>query len=193
MIMNPEIACPKCRTILLEGVFNQPDFAACPSCNSQLRIEVFPALFRKIAPGQAAQAVMIEGESGCYFHPLKKAVQPCAACGRFLCALCDCEFSGEHFCPACLESGKSKGKIKALENTRMRYDTLALGLAVLPLLIFYFTIITAPMALFIAIRHWKTPRSIVKPSRWRLVVAIVIALAQIVGWIIFFILLATNN
>lgn len=191
--MNPLIACPKCRAWLLDEVFNRQDLAPCPSCGTRLQIEAFPALFRKINPGQSAEPVMIEGESSCFFHPQKKAVVPCAGCGRFLCALCDCQFGGEHFCPACLEAGKSKGKIKALDNQRTRYDTIALGLALAPILIFYFTLITAPMALFIAIRYWKAPRSLVRRNSIRFVLAIIVALCEIGGWVTFFILLASHR
>ena len=185
--------CPKCRTWLLDGVFNQPDLTPCRSCGVPLQVEVFPALFRKINPGQSAEAVLIEGESGCFFHPQKKAVRPCDGCGRFLCALCDCELNGQHFCPTCLETGKSKGKIKSLENQRTRYDTIALGLAILPMLIFYFTIITAPMTLFIAIRYWNASQSIVRGRRVRFILAIIIALLQIGGWSALFITLATHS
>jgi hypothetical protein len=147
-----------------------------------LQIEVFPAFFRKIASGQNAEPVLVEGESSCFYHPQKKAVRPCDGCGRFLCALCDCELNAQHFCPTCLEVGKSKGKIKNLENRRTRYDSMALGLAILPVLIFYLTIITAPMALYIVIRHWKSPQSIVHSNRFRFVLAGIIALLEIVGW-----------
>ena len=191
--MNPLIACPKCRAWLLDDVFNRQAMAPCPSCGTRLQIEAFPALFRKINPGQSAEPVMLEGESSCFFHPQKKAVVPCAGCGRFLCALCDCQFGGEHFCPACLEAGKSKGKIKALDNQRTRYDSIALGLALAPILIFYFTLITAPMALFVAIRYWKAPRSLVRRNSVRFVIAIVIALCEIGGWVAFFILLASHR
>ena len=191
--MNPLIACPKCRAWLLDDVFNRQAMTPCPSCGTRLQIEAFPALFRKINPGQSAEPVMVEGESSCFFHPQKKAVVPCAGCGRFLCALCDCQFGGEHFCPACLEAGKSKGKIKALDNQRTRYDTIALGLALAPILIFYFTLITAPMALFIAIRYWKAPRSLVRRNSIRFVLAIIVALCEIGGWVTFFILLASHR
>jgi len=194
--MSPLIACPKCRAWLLEGVFNQRELTPCPSCGTPLQIEVFPALFRKFNPGQAAQPVMVEGESSCFFHPQKKAVVPCAGCGRFLCALCDCEFGGEHVCPACLEAGKSKGKIKALDNQRMRYDNVALGLALVPLLIFpfiYFTLVTAPMALFVALRYWNAPRGLVQAGRFRSVLAIIVATGQIGGWVTFFTYLATKH
>ena len=114
------IQCPKCRAWLMDGVFNQPEFAPCPACGMPLQMEVFPALFRKISAGQGGETIIVEGESSCFYHPQKKAVLPCDGCGRFLCALCDCELDGRHFCPACLEAGKTRGKIKSLDNQRTR-------------------------------------------------------------------------
>src|SRR5450432_3376511 len=167
--MNPQIQCPKCRARLFEGVFNQPEMSPCPACGTPLQLEIFPAMFRKINPGQSGEAIIVEGESSCFYHPQKKAVLPCENCGRFLCALCDCELNGKHFCPACLETGKTKGKIKNLDNHRTLYDRIALSLAIYPILIFYFTLITAPMTLFVAIRYWKSPPSLVRPGKIRFV------------------------
>lgn len=99
-----------------------------------------------------------------------------------MCALCDCELHRDHYCPACLEVGRKKGKIKSLENQRTLYDSIALSLAVFPVLIFYFTIITAPMALYIAIRYWNAPRSIIHRTKIRYVLAILLASLQIIGW-----------
>src|SRR5580692_11490656 len=123
------IQCPACRAWLVEGPFNQPDFVPCPACGVPLLTEIFPALFRKINTGQSAETIMVEGESSCFYHPQKKAVLPCDGCGRFLCALCDCALNGQHFCPSCLEAGKTKGKIKSLEQSRIRYYSIALSLA----------------------------------------------------------------
>jgi len=176
------VQCPSCQVVLTEGVFNQPELRPCPRCGTQLQIEVFPALFRQLAPGSNAETVMVEGESTCFYHPNKKAVLPCEACGRFVCALCDCELHGQHYCPACLEVGRKKGKIKSLENQRTLYDSIALSLTIFPLLIFYFTLITAPMALYIAIRYWNAPRSIIHRTKIRYVIAIVLAALQIIGW-----------
>jgi hypothetical protein len=187
------VQCPKCQAWLLEGVFNQPDLLPCPACGTPLQIEVFPALFRNQRVGRSGEAVLVEGESSCFYHPQKKAVIPCQGCGRFLCALCDCEFSGEHFCPTCLETGKTKGKIKNLENQRTLYDSIALSLAILPLLIYYFTLVTAPMALFVAIRYWKAPHSIVRRTKIRFVAAIVLASMQIMGWGLLLVALTTHR
>src|SRR2546428_8534696 len=145
------LSCPKCQTPLGETALNQPQLTPCPACASPLQVEVFPALFRRIAAGRDGETILIEGESTCFYHPHKKAVLPCEGCGRFLCALCDCELHGQHFCPVCLEVGRKKGKIKSLENQRTLYDSIALSLAILPMLIFYITFITPPAALLIAI------------------------------------------
>ena len=195
---SPLVQCPKCSATVLEGIFNQPDLAPCPACGAPLQIEAFPALFRPRATGRDGELVMTEGESTCFYHPGKKAVLPCQACGRFLCALCDCELHGEHFCPSCLEVGKTKGKIKNLENRRTLYDSIALSLAILPVVVLfgiYFTCVTAPMALYVAIRYWNAPRSIVHRTRIRYVFAIIFASLEIVGWIagIYFLITTRNN
>jgi hypothetical protein len=191
-MQSPLVQCPKCQASLFEGVFNQPELWPCPTCGVPVQIEVFPALFRPLAAGREGEAVMVEGESSCFYHPDKKAVLPCEGCGRFLCALCDCELHGQHFCPACLEAGKTKGKIKSIENERTLYDSIALALAALPLLIFYLTFITAPAALFVAIRYWNKPRSIVHYTRFRYILAIVLAGLQIGGWIAVIIAVSTR-
>lgn len=191
--MEPKrIRCPECKTPVRESELNRLRPYRCSGCDNGLEVEVYPAYFRKVAPGQQAELVLVEGETACFYHPSKKAVIPCQACGRFLCGLCDCDLNGEHFCPLCLEAGKTKGKITGIENSRVRYDSIALILATLPLLIFYFTLITAPAALFVAIRHWNAPRSLIETSRARFVAAIVLASIQTVAWGIGIYLLIVN-
>jgi hypothetical protein len=63
----------------------------------------------------------------------------------------------------------------------------------LPALIFYFTIVTAPMTLFVAIRYWNAPRSPVHRNRIQFVLAIIIALLQIGGWTALVIVLVTHH
>lgn len=190
---NAAIYCPECRAELASDVVHQPEFAPCPACGVALQLSVFPAIHRRQAAGSSGERIMVDGESSCFYHPLKKAVLPCDGCGRFLCALCDCQLNGQHFCPACLETGKTRGRIKSLDNQRTLYDSIALSLAVYPLLIFYFTVITAPMALFVAIRYWKSPPSLVHRGKIRFVVAVILALLQIAGWGILIVTLATRH
>ncbi len=130
---------------------------------------------------------MVEGEASCFYHPTKKAILPCESCGRFLCAICDVELNGQHICPSCLESGKKKGKLQQLENRRTRYDSIALAVAVFPAIMAWPSLLGAPIALYISIRYWKAPLSIVRRSRWRFVVAIILAIAEIGIWTAIFI------
>jgi hypothetical protein len=160
-----------------------------------VQVEVFPALFRRTASTETGEMVLMDGESTCFYHANKRAVIPCMSCGRFMCALCDCELNGDHFCPACLERGKAKGKIKNLDNYRIVYDRIALSLTVVPVitLIFWFmTIFTAPMALFITVRHWNAPRSIIHRTKIRYVLAIIFATLEIAGLSIAFYFLFSN-
>jgi hypothetical protein len=46
----------------------------------------------------------------------------------------------------------------------------------------YLTPITAPIVLFLVFRHWKSPPGLTQRSRWRFVVAAVVAFLQIGGW-----------
>jgi hypothetical protein len=142
----------------------------------------FPALARSLAPGSAGQAIILEGEASCFYHPHKRSVIPCAACGRFLCALCDVELDGQHLCPGCLEVGQKKGKLTSLENRRALYDNIALGIALVPILAWPITVVTAPAALICVIAWWKKPTSILPRSRIRLILAATLSLLQIAGW-----------
>jgi hypothetical protein len=174
---NPEIYCPKCKARLFEPIFNQPGLLPCPACETPLHIEIFPAFFREIAQGRDAEAVMIEGESSCFYHPQKKAVVPCDACGRFLCALCDCEVKGQHFCPGCLEAGQKKRNIQGLENMRVLHSRQALVLAIIPLFI------TGLAAIYVALRYRKEPGSLVAPMRWAFPVALILGSLQTLAFL----------
>jgi hypothetical protein len=195
----PLIYCPKCKAALISGVFNRQGFVPCPACATPLEIEVFPAMFRPRAEGQTAEAVMMEGEASCFYHPQKKAVLPCESCGRFLCTLCDCEHQGHHFCPGCLTSGQKKGKIKSLDNSRVRYDRIALGLTLWPFALtfvgcgFYLTPFTAPAAIIVSLKYWKSPFGLTQKSRAQFVWAILIALLQLAGITLFVIAIVTSN
>jgi len=176
--------CTRCGAALSLDAFNASTLRRCPSlaCQALMQIDVFPALFSPPARGQDGEKLLVDDQSSCFYHPEKKAVIHCASCGRFLCALCDIELNDQHLCPTCLETGKKKRKLVNLENHRVQYDGIALSVALLPLLIFYVTCITAPIAIYIAIRYWRAPLSIVRRTRVRFVLAIVFASLQIVGW-----------
>ena len=186
----PFLLCDKCRTVLTGATVNTPEPVACPGCHSALAARVFPAFFRQDAGGErAAEGVVSEEDASCFYHPRKKAVVPCDQCGRFLCALCDLELDGRHLCPGCVEAGRSADGRTALRAglplaPRTLHDSAALSLAFGPLLLWPFTLFTAPVALFLVVRYWNEPRrSPIPRRRWRLVVAGAGALAEVAGWI----------
>lgn len=182
MIKAPP-ACTKCWTPLSAEFLNIEEFRACPNCAATVRVEVFPAYFREQAKGSAGEALLADTEASCFYHPQKRASVVCSECGRFLCSLCDLELDGKHFCASCLEAAKEKNKIASIQNRRQLYDVMAFQIVLVGFLIPYFAIATAPIALYFAIKHWKTPSSIVRtgPSRWRLITTIALAALQIIG------------
>ena len=182
--------CTNCNAPLSKEAANTNSLVACAACSGQLRIDIFPAINKSLPAGRTGATLQMDKEAGCFYHPRKKATVPCAACGRFLCALCDVAFNGQHLCPACLEKGKTNHKIKNLENHRNCYDTVALLVATVSFLIYWFTIITAPIVIYLTVRHWNSPSSIIPRTKIRFILAFVIAGVQIAGWILFFTKLA---
>jgi hypothetical protein len=181
------LPCPKCQAPLSPGSFAATHTVACPSCATEVTAYLFPALFHNTIASQAPETLMTDNEASCFFHPAKKAVVTCASCGRFLCGLCDLDWEGQHLCATCLETGRKKGKMKNLENQRILYDHIALFITIMPCLIpffgWLFTCITAPLALYLAIRYWNAPVSLVSRSKFRFVLVMLLSSAQIFGWV----------
>jgi hypothetical protein len=173
--------CPACRTPLPPESLQAEERTPCPSCGAGLEVEVYPALTLSLEQGSAAPLASVEGDSTCFYHAGYRAAVPCDECGRFLCGLCDLPIGSRHLCPECLHRS-TQDQVPGLTTERILWDRLALSLAVLPTILFYFTILTAPAAIYIAVRRWKSPGSLVTPGRWRFVVAIVVATLQLGGW-----------
>ena len=181
--VSAPIRCCRCEAELPREAIEARDGAICPACNSRVIVRAFPAILARseaVSP-EAIQAG--EGEATCFFHPAKTAAASCSRCGRFMCQLCRVEFRGEDWCPECLSSGIKKKRITTLENHRTLYDTVALSITILPFPFFWFlTFLSAPVALYVAIRYWKAPLSIVRRTKIRFVAAIVLAATQIISW-----------
>lgn len=194
------LQCDACGVVLGGEVVNTFSFVACPSCGASIQAEVFPAFFRSSPPAAPpAEPLVAAEDAGCFFHPTKKAVVPCGRCGRFLCATCDLEvFADQHLCPECLAKGRAAAVAvsaeevesrRALEGQRVFYDKLALSLAGLPLLLPFFgwfmTIVTAPAAFVVGLLAWpQPPRSLVPRTRWRVILALLLASVLSVVWMV---------
>jgi hypothetical protein len=173
--------CPRCGTPIPTGYYNAPDMVTCPACHAPIKVDVFPVAFNGPPPKKAGET-LVEGQASCFYHPQKKALIPCDHCGRFLCSLCDLEMGNKHLCPTCIEIGKKKGKIINLDRYRVLYDSTALKIALFSLILFWLNIAAAPVALYIAIRHWNSPMGIVRKSKIRFVFAIVLSILEILVW-----------
>jgi hypothetical protein len=155
---------------------------ACLGCGAGNLVRAFPAMFAErmaVAP-QAA----LPGEAACFDHPGKRAVASCRQCGRFVCQLCSVEMGGQVYCPSCVAAGAGRARAANADAARTLYDSIALTLPLACMILMWpLTIAAAPAALVLSIAKWKQPLSLVRQSRWRFVLAIVISLVQILGWI----------
>ncbi len=175
------MSCGDCGAPLPTAAIGAATLVPCSGCGTPARVVVFPAFLNARVEGERPE-VRNERDASCFYHPDKRAHVPCDACGRFLCTLCDIEVGAEHFCPRCLETQAKTGKKPELENERLLHDSITLALAVVPILLWFVTPITGPIAVYRAIRYWNRPSSILRRNRWRLVVAALVGLGQIFGW-----------
>ncbi|HYP09594.1 MAG TPA: hypothetical protein VER03_25435 [Bryobacteraceae bacterium] len=178
--MAAALQCGKCQTAIPGGYFNLDHLTPCPKCSSDLQVFAFPAMFRRVE--HAGPVAAEESDAACFYHLDNRAAAECASCGRFLCTVCEVEIGGEVLCPGCIHAGVTSRKLVRLENRRVLHDNITLAVALVPMLLISPTIISAPMTIFLALRFWKSPLSIVKRSKIRFVLAIVIAMVQIAFW-----------
>jgi hypothetical protein len=185
MTSGPVLSCPRCKRALGPESWTDGHTGRCHRCDAHFEFLGFPALTAtraQIAP----QTAVLSAESVCFFHAENRAEAICDGCGRLLCPVCAVPFAGQRLCPTCIAAGKTTGA-PALIRDRMLWDGTALALALVPMLLWPFTVVTAPVALGAVIYGWKKPGSLVRgPSRWRFIVAGIVSLVQIGGWVTLF-------
>ncbi len=190
--MSTVVACSKCGRPIDAHYLNLDHAIECAGCGSELLTRVFPALFHRPAASPAT-TIAGEAEASCFYHSENLAVAACDSCGRFVCGLCKVDMSGKSVCPSCIDAGIKTRKLIGLESHRTMYDTVALLLASLPVLLLWPTILTAPAAIYVSVRYWRAPSSIVRRSKIRFILAILLALIQIGLWIAIAILLLSRR
>lgn len=174
------LACPSCKRRLRETAWHDEHSGRCESCHADFEAFTFPAL-RNARLVPKPQAVVVADDSTCFFHAENQAEKVCESCGRFLCSVCAVPFGGNVLCPRCIAAEKAKSPTGITK--RALAGAIALSLALVPLLVWPFTVITAPLTIGFVIWGWNLPGSLVRGrGRWKMVVAGLIALAQISGW-----------
>ena len=180
------VSCSKCDTPLPDAVFTTVGPHICGACGASVQVYVFPALLRAQPPGEPGETVVVDGTAGCFYHPHRQAVVPCEHCGRFLCTLCEVEIDGQHLCLTCLDTSNTKGALPSLAQRRTRYDSIALRLVILPTLLLWATLVTAPLTIWYVLWHWRSPMSILPRTKVRFVIALSLATLQILAWLVWF-------
>lgn len=175
--------CLKCKHPLELRLVEELTAGRCGQCQRGFEFIAFPALLAvpTVARAQSAQAL---DDAVCFFHAENRAESVCENCGRYLCTVCGVEFGGSRLCPQCVSLRRASDS-KRSGRDLVLHDTIGLALAVGPLLVFWLTLITAPVALGYVIFAWRQPLSILRRSRWRLVLAGTLAVLEILGWIIY--------
>ncbi len=180
------IRCENCDTTIDKAQINTRSFSPCSQCGTFIRTDIFNAALRVHEKGDEPETIVLSDDAGCFYHPSKKAVMPCASCGRFLCALCDIDMDGSHICFSCMEKGHEEKNKQHLETHRFLPDGLALRLSLLPplsLVFSFFTCVTAPLSIYFVIKYWKSQTSITpRGKKWRFVLAFLFSSAQIAAW-----------
>ncbi|MDK9716336.1 MAG: hypothetical protein OEL57_00330 [Trichlorobacter sp.] len=176
------LLCSSCRTPLPAALCNSDEPILCRHCSKQLQVELFPAILKPLHEGGSVGLQVTEGEASCFYHPDKQAIKICSSCGRFICSLCEIDLAGRCLCPVCLEQGRQNEQLSELVTKRTLHDSIALNTALLPLLIWPVTLITAPIALYLALTAWRKPTSILPRTRIRIVFALLFSVLQIIAW-----------
>jgi hypothetical protein len=126
------------------------------------------------------KAVLESEHATCFYHHTNQAEAVCESCGRFVCTVCAVDFGGRRVCPPCIATVKTDDAQTI--DARTLFDGIALALAVLPVLFWPLTLVTAPVALGFVIFGWRKPRSLVGGSRSKLIIAGLVAVLQLGGW-----------
>ncbi len=185
--MDALLECPRCYAPFPEETVKRATQLPCPSCACELELYLFPALTHSDQTDFSEKIQANEGEASCFYHPGKRAARICDSCGALICDLCNMPVEKLHLCPTCFEKGLTQKKATPLKkNEAMLYDGVALGLALLPCsLIFWWTLfLSSPAALFISFRYWNAPGSIIRRSKFRFILAILLSLLSLLLFVI---------
>lgn len=163
---------------------------------SEHDIQLFPAVVQRIERKMRAHKVsdpFVGGDvATCFFHTKREAVAVCEVSGRMICDLCKTEYDGKvvsfDVLSGLVESTSGKKKknanfVVSKPKQYVRWDDICLALAIFPLIFFFVTVLTAPAVLVLTLMNWrKGPTSPIRKTRFRYIVACLIALIQITFW-----------
>ncbi len=185
-----------------EQLFRQNGSASCSLCKKVVHALILPSFYKSpfLAPPSLPSDPPAQGEASCFYNPTRRATKCCDHCGVYISDAWAAQWGSQTVCLKCLEELRSKNGNTQFEAKRILWDNVALIFSVGPwliaialfmtLILYMFsplvimlTTLTAPTAIFIALRYWNAPRSLVPRGRGRLVWATVFAVLQLIGWV----------
>lgn len=181
------VSCPRCRVVLSEDPRPGNEERTCHICGADLRFLVFPRLIRQ-PKKEAAAALSQQGDASCVFYPELKAQYVCEECGSFLSEKASVNWGGRQYCMPCLHHLREKKSDTDFQAKTVIHENraLALTLFLLPLSLF-----TAPVAIFILLKHRKASASFIPRTRLRWWLALLVAAAITGLWVSIFIVWAS--
>ena len=186
MSMNADkLRCVSCGVALPGGasVNDPPIERTCIACQTRQIVCHFPAQTR-LAARATDDAQAQTGDAVCFHHAERQAEAVCDSCGRFLCGLCRIDFNGRTLCPACLALTQTAAPAEAHIPRHIRYDKIALLCILLSPFLYILSFVNAGISLFLCIRYWKRPQSILPVNRWRFVLAGSLSVLVLASWVI---------
>jgi hypothetical protein len=182
--------CPLCNRLLGPEFWNSGHFQVCPACSAQVMTTAFPAI--TIPSGVSSIAPCAPGESSCFFHSNNRAETICDGCGRFLCSLCSVSFGKRKFCPDCIyRSRRQKSDVLVIDQAVL-FDNIAIAVLALSILTLSYLILGFFISLLtvcMAVVGWKSQRTLVRRSRLRFGLALILGLVGASVWILLLLLL----
>jgi hypothetical protein len=186
--MAASLSCPNCSQPLPVDLFISGQSMQCPGCRSQVEAYTFPEFHRD---SSSHPGIHLAQENGtvCFFHSRYRAMTPCDSCGRFLCEICAISVGDRQLCAECFSQLRDQRNETGLVHYTALFDNVALFLVIAPVvtLVFWiFTIFTAPISLFLSFFYWSRQWNLVRRSRLRFAMAILLSILLIEFWAFFF-------
>ena len=178
---GPVLQCPGCRSRLQVGREVSSFEEKCPVCSGEVHVTIFPRLFREFIREDEG-TLAGEGEASCSFFPDLRAEKVCDECGCFMSTKAAVSWGGREICLPCLHRLREIEKDPGYLGRTRLYDKRALALVTL---LAPFSLVTAPLALYLLFRYRGRPAGFVPRGQTVWWVAFVLAVAWLITWLVF--------
>lgn len=183
------LRCPRCHGSLpLPEDPPAPELSGfCRSCQREVTHHIFPAALRPAAASPAA-TLAVDGGSVCFHCPTRNAVASCENCGCYLCAGCQTSWFGKTLCLNCIHAhreirGSAEFKSRAVLWDNISLVALTAPLFLIPLYGLCLSLIIAPGAIYVVIRH-RRERGLVPRGPWRMISVLVLSVLLLGGLVL---------